>query len=79
MNPRDAQLAARQGSQSATAPAAAVATATGLAKCSPRFVLSAVKTPKFRLNPAKADQCTAAIATTRTNQPGNTGFSFVVH
>jgi len=74
MSPSDAQLAARQGSQSVMVVVVA-AMATDLARCSPRYVPSVERTPKYRSNPVKADQCIVASAIIKTDRVGNFSFT----
>jgi hypothetical protein len=63
-SPSGVQLVVRQERQSVTVPV--VATATGLARCSPQCVLSAVRRQKYRLSPARVDPYIAASATTKS-------------
>jgi len=72
MSPSDAQLAASQESQSVTEVAATV---TDPARCSPRCVPSAVRKPKYRLSPVKADRCIVASATIKTDRADSTEFN----
>ena len=60
MNPSAVLLAARHASQTAMEAAAAMALVD--ARCIPSSVLSAVKKPKYPLNPVAIDRSTAAIA-----------------
>ena len=59
--------AVKQGKQNVTA-----TVATGHAgKCSPRYVLSAAKTLKYRSSPVKADRYIVVIATVSKDQVDN--------
>ena len=60
MNPSAAPHAAKQGNRSATK---VVAMATLNAKCSRQHVPNVAKIPRYRSNPVKIDQYTAASAT----------------
>jgi hypothetical protein len=63
MSPSDALLAARHERQSVME---AVVMATDPARCSPQFVLSVVRKPKYRLSPAKAGRFIAVSATIKS-------------
>jgi len=67
MSPSAAPHAVRQGSQNDTE----MATTGPDARCSPQYVLSAAKTPKYLLNPAVIDRFTVAIATVKSDQADN--------
>ena len=71
MSQSAAPHAARQESQSVTETAAA---ATGPdARCFPRYVPSAAKTPKYPLNLAVISQFTVAIVTVKSDRVDNAG------
>ncbi len=67
MSPSVVSHAVRQGRQSVTvAVVVVVATVTGPnGRCSRWYVPSVAKIPRYRLNPVKVDQSTAATATIR--------------
>jgi len=69
-SPSVVRHAARQGNQSVTE---TVATAKGRpgAKCSPRYVPSVVKKPKYRSSRARVDRCIVASATISKDQTNN--------
>ncbi len=53
-----------------------VALAIGLdARCSPQYVPSVAKKPKYRSSLAKAGRCIVAIATTRLDRADNAGLT----